>query len=185
MLPKYWLVIFIAGVITVLVLGLSYHQVLAQQETDEGDPYPIATPTYFIYDPYPMGSPTPTSRVEPTPGTTPTTRVEPSPRVTPTIVVDPAGTPTSTFEDPPDSGPTSTWIPLPPFTLDFPAFSPTPSPTPTPTATQVTVVNEEDNSLFMFNGRIDRQVESIGILIVVIWLLLGSFLILYIKRLGY
>jgi hypothetical protein len=93
-----------------------------------------------------------------------------------------AVTPTSTLEGMGDATPTPTLIPLPTLNLIFPAFSPTPSPTAT-SAPQV--LNEERNLLVQIDNRLDRQIESIGILIVLIWLLLGIFLILYLKRLGY
>jgi hypothetical protein len=125
-------------------------------QTPGGDPYPIDTPTL---QPIPVGSPTPT--------------VEGEELLTPFPTPEREG-----FETP-----TPTLIPLPTLTLIFPAFSPTPSPTSTPT--QERGNDEEENLFVQIDERIDRQVESIGILIVLIWLLLGVFLILYLKRLGY
>jgi hypothetical protein len=153
----------------VLFLSLSFNSVSAQQEggTPGGDPYPMFTPTL---PPTPAGYPAPATEADPD-------RV-PYPMQEGTAAV----TPTSTLEGMGDATPTPTLIPLPTLNLIFPAFSPTPSPTAT-SAPQV--LNEERNLLVQIDNRLDRQIESIGILIVLIWLLLGIFLILYLKRLGY
>jgi hypothetical protein len=169
MLRNYLFKKLIAGSVSLLFLAMSFNHVLSQQDTDPpgGVPYPMATATMGrtqVGTPYPGGEPYPVT----------TLPSEERPVNTPT--------PTSSVEEDPD-GPTPTLIPLPPFTLEFPVFSPTPS--PTPTAASIGILNQENDIIQQVDERIDSQIESIGVLIVTIWLLLGAFLILYLKRVGY
>jgi hypothetical protein len=74
-------------------------------------------------------------------------------------------------------------IPLPRLTLLFPALSPTPTPTLTSTLTW-TPTSARAKSLA---GQIlpGPRFSLIGGLILLIWLALGGFLIVYLRRLGY
>jgi hypothetical protein len=78
--------------------------------------------------------------------------------------------------------PTTTLEPLPEITLLFPVFTPTGTSTPTPepavlAATQAAQAAADREPL-------PRQVQWVGFVIVLLWLLLAAFLILFIRYFG-
>jgi hypothetical protein len=181
---KYWSMKMIAGLFIGVLLVFTTHTGLAQQDTDPpgSAPYPMATSTIAVR---PLDS---SPDAYPSPMTTPVRPLDSSPDAYPSPMTTPArpgtaSTPLPTVVSEPDTGPTPTLIPLPSLTLDFPAFSPTP--TAIPAAAEIGVLSQNHDIVQRIDERVDRQIESIGILIVVIWLLLGAFLILYLKRLGF
>jgi hypothetical protein len=169
MLRKHWKITSFVWVLIFIFQVLSYDLILAVQDTDPpgSTPYPLFPPTvdvrpleaYPSPESYPLDSPVAPDR--------------------------PTNTPSPTFdlERSSEDGMTPTLIPIPALPLNFPVFSPTPSPTITEAV--IGILNSENNSILQVDERIDREIESIGLVIVVIWLLLGAFLILYLKRIGY
>jgi hypothetical protein len=74
-------------------------------------------------------------------------------------------------------------VPLPRLTLLFPVLSPTPTasrtttPTPVPVLLAVEAAPEERAA--------GPDLQLLGGLILLLWLVLGSFLVVYLRRVGY
>jgi hypothetical protein len=106
-----------------------------------------------------------TSTITVTPPTPPTLTPSPGFTLTPTVTLTP--TPTTTLE------------PLPELTLLFPVFSPTAiaTPTPEPTALAATQAAETQAA----RNPLPREVQWVGFLVILLWLLLGGFLVAFIR----
>jgi hypothetical protein len=126
------------------------------------------TPSAATFSPTPLQTFTSTPAI--TPGTaTPT----PLPTASPTLTETPTPTPTITL------------APLPTLNLLFPIFTPTQTPSPTSTAAAVAALPGTLSApLPLQSGDLPPHVELLAGLIILIWLMLGGFLIFYLKRLG-
>ncbi|RPI81298.1 MAG: hypothetical protein EHM41_20935 [Chloroflexi bacterium] len=170
--------------LALLILGLlmlvSIEQGLASGILLSGakqDPYPGYTPPP-TYDPYPGITPFPT--YDPYPGVTPTPGTT---ALTPTTSFSqvPPRTPTQGTVVPHQLTTTVEFVPLPTFDLLFPSMLS--QGTPTPEAASVAVVASFENET---EGIISSPVVGfLGVLIIVIWGLLGLFLVIFLKRVGY
>ena len=106
---------------------------------------------------------TPTGTV--TPPTPPI--LTPSPGFTPTLTDTLTPTPTITLE------------PLPELTLLFPVFSPTATATPTPEPTALAATQAAETQAA--RNPLPRDVQWVGFLVILLWLLLGGFLVAFIR----
>jgi hypothetical protein len=166
---------FLLGVLIMLacVLPAAGQAAPPLQEATPGTPTetPVGTPAETPAD-TPTGTPDGTPLVTSSPtliGPTPPT-LTPSPGFSPTPTETLVPTPTTTLE------------PLPEITLLFPVFTPTGTSTPTPepavlAATQAAQAAADREPL-------PRQVQWVGFVIVLLWLLLAAFLILFIRYFG-
>lgn len=172
-----------------LVLGLlmlvSIDQGLASDILMSGvkqDPYPGYTPPP-TYDPYPGITPFPTDDPYPgithTPGTTAQTPTQAIPTARLSQV--PSRTPTQGTIAPQRLTATVDFLPLPTFDLLFPSVLSQGTPTPE-AESMVGVASFETEPGSIISSPV---VGFLGVLIVVIWGLLGLFLIIFLKRVGY
>jgi hypothetical protein len=99
----------------------------------------------------------------------------------PTATPEPTETPTPT--EIPNPTETPTLAPLPTLNMLFPALTPTSSPTPTRTPTPPGEVLPTQPAVLLPTENLPPQVELLGGLIILIWLMLGGFLIFYLRRL--
>lgn len=141
---------------------------LAQQET----PTETATETFTL---------TPSETVDWTPTATETpalagtfTATPPTP---PTLTPSPGFTATPTATLTPT--PTTTLAPLPEITLLFPVFTPTVPATSSPEGAVLTAEQVVDDRSTM--NQLPADVKWVGILVILIWLLLGGFLVAFIR----
>ena len=97
----------------------------------------------------------------------------------------PAGTPTvTTVSEAITETPTTTptLIPLPKLTLLFPVLTPTG--TLSPTVTQTATITPLGKLSTLSNNKMQTRTNLLGGLIILIWILLGVFLVVYIRRLS-
>jgi hypothetical protein len=171
---------FLLGVVIVLACVLPAAG-QAAPPLQEGTPgTPTETPLATLAE-TPAGTPedTPTATPDGVPlVTTPSPTLSgPTP---PTLTPSPGFSPTPTETLVPT--PTATLEPLPEITLLFPIFTPTGTATPAPepadlAATQAAQAAADREPL-------PRQVQWVGFVIVLLWLLLAAFLILFIRYYG-
>jgi hypothetical protein len=125
-------------------------------------------------------TPTPTGTLfTPTPDLTRTST--PQPTQTPTQTSLPTASPTPTGT--PSPTPSPTLAPLPTLNLLFPAVTATQTPTRTASPESPAVLVATQPAQILTSGDLPPQVELLGGLIVLIWLMLGGFLIFYLRRL--
>jgi hypothetical protein len=137
---------------------------------------------------------TPTTTLTASPTITITGTVTPTGTITATVTLTPSPTPTGTITPPntatptqtPTGTPTATLAPLPTITLLFPNI--------TPTETPALGEGSGEERLFFPGMPVEPpdgggsglpvHVELMGALIILIWILLGGFLVVYLRRLG-
>jgi hypothetical protein len=166
---------FLLGVVLVLacVLPAAGQAAPPLQEATPGTPTetPLGTPAETPED-TPTGTPDGTPLVTPSPtlsGPTPPT-LTPSPGFSPTPTETLVPTPTTTLE------------PLPEITLLFPVFTPTGTSTPTPEPAVLAITQAAQAAAD--RQPFPREVQWIGFVIVLLWLLLAAFLVLFIRYFG-
>jgi hypothetical protein len=153
----------LSGVLLVIGLAFSSVRIARAEFLFQDTPYPQPTsPPTLPATPYPAQ---PTTQPPAPTNTSP-------PGITPTITGSP-GTPL----------PTTTLVPLPSFTLLFPAI------TPTASATAAPVIDPEQPAWTAPRttgpGGLPPQVGLLGGLIFTVWMLLGGFLVVYLKKIGH
>jgi hypothetical protein len=169
------LMILLALSVTLLnPAGVSHAAPVEQELTPTETEPPTITPT--ISDtPELTVTVTETGTFTATAGSTVTFAV--TPPTPPTLTPSPGFTASPTITRTPT--PTTTLEPLPELTLLFPAFSPTATATssPEPAALAETQAVETQAS----RNPLPREVQWVGFLVVLLWLLLGGFLVAFIR----
>lgn len=100
-----------------------------------------------------------------------------TPPTPPTLTPSPGFTPTPTDTLTPT--PTTTLEPLPEITLLFPVFSPTATATRTPEPTERAATQAAEAQAA--REPLPRDVQWVGFLVILLWLLLGGFLVAFIR----